>query len=718
MGSATGSAITRNFTVSLDVAPPLIEQAAEGSSALDTPQRAAIIGDVVPIVFCRRVAGVGGVLVSPPATEARFEDDASSNITASYHLVLSEGQIGSIETRDVFQRSCRVGSYSQTYGRRAGTFIPGNFIDNTPNLEAPTYCGTGGTYANMSTIAFSVTIPAGFDYWNRQIHCFIRGGIYVPRLLDGVTGPSNNIADLLRYLLRSSSRVPEAQIDTASLLVAARFAEANGFWFNGKIDQSANLRDWMAATLPYFMLRQSRIGGKEGLRLLLPANADGTIKTTAVDWKFVFTEKHVVPGSFEIAYTPLADRKPFCVMVLWRQQDDLGIPLMRTTEVRYVGTAVDGPFEQHDLSGFCASEDHAVKAGTYILSKRRHVTHQLRISVKPDAFNATLAAGDRVRVVLTRVASTGANSVHDYLYEVDSITKSTTGRIGLELTHFPIDNTFASVVAKEVDAAVGAGLVLPTGLTGVTCDVNSSGDTTIPPDTGLDPGDWNLPDPGDFSPPIDPLDPIDPGSIPDVDINDLVNGGTGGLGGGGLGGGGLDVGDLDGGGDAAADNPEDGLGDQGDIPSAPDPFADYPKPGDANYPPNAPEGLVPILMAGGIPAPGGPIPDTWEPGSYNCIITKESGFAYVWYQPSASGACEGPNTIVIKGGSLVKSGFFYGLYKKTTPGICGGDSSFSWWTIRARSGFNPVWYGLGGGGRPSGVDHPTSWSFENIFVPV
>jgi hypothetical protein len=496
------------------VGTPLTAGGASGADNLDQKQRGAVIGEPIPIVFCRRTDGTGGVLISPPATEARFSDDASSNITASYHLVLSEGQMDSIQVRDVFQRSCRVGSFTQTYDRRAGTFVPGNFIDNTPNLEAPYYCGTSGTYEGLSTMEFSVTIPAGFDQWNRQVHCFIRGGIYVSRLLDSVTGPSNNVADLLLYLLRNSSRVPEAMIDTAtSFLAAATFTNANGFWFNGVVGESTNLRDWIGGTLQYFLLRQARIGGKEALKPLVPTNANGTIKTTAVSWAFTFTEEHIIPDSFEITYTPLADRKPFCATVLWRQQDDLGIPVMRTAEVRYTGTAVDGPYEQHDLSEFCSSENHAVKVGAYIISKRKHVTHRLRIGVKPDAFNPTLGAGDLVRVRLERTPSTGAASLHNYLYEVDRIGKSITGEVQLDLTHFPVDANNASVVAQEVDAATGTGILLPTGLTGVTCDVNSSGDTSNPGESFTD---GTFPD---FGSDVDELE--------EVELEDLPVGGGG-----------------------------------------------------------------------------------------------------------------------------------------------------------------------------------------------
>jgi hypothetical protein len=311
--------------------------------------------------------------------------------------------------------------------------------------------------------------------------------------------------------------VPEAQIDTASLLAGATFTNVNGFWFNGVVSESTNVRDWIDSTLQYFLLRQARVAGKEAVSPLLPVNNDGTIKTTAVSWEFTFTEQHIIPDSFEITYTALADRKPFCAMVLWRQQDDNGIGVIRTAEVRYAGTAVDGPYEQHDLSEFCASENHAVKVGAYIISKRRHVTHRLQISVKPDAFNAALKPGDLVRVRLDRIASTGVSSRHDYLYELDRIGKSVSGDVQLELTYFPIDGDLASVVAKEVNAATGAGLILPTGLTGITCDINSDTDTDIPEDTSLDPDDWNLPDQSDFESEIVEIDPIDTSGLGGID---------------------------------------------------------------------------------------------------------------------------------------------------------------------------------------------------------
>lgn len=499
-----------------------------GSEPLETPQRAAKIGDPVPIVFGRRVAGAGGVLISPAATEARFTNNSSNDVTASYLLVLSEGELDGIQVRDVFQQSCRVGTLTQAYNRRAGSWAPGNFITTQTGFEdavpnCPLYCGSGtGGYAGVTTGSFVNTIPHPFTQWDQQVHAFVRGGMHVDRLIEGTEGPSNNIADLVLWLLRRTSRVPEELIDQESLLAAAQFAEANGLWCNIEIKEPSNLADWYAQHLGYFLLRESRKGGKRGLRPLLPQNNDGTISTSAVPWIFTFTEDHVLPESMEISYSSRVERQPFCVRAVWRQQPEDGLGLARTAEVRYGGSALEGPYEQHDLSAFCTTEDHALKVGAYILARRRYIDHRVVCSLRPGAFNASLSAGDIVRLRLERVASVGEDTVHDYLYEVDRVGRSVTGEIEVELTHFPVDDQGRSLVALDVTRAEGNGILLPTGRAAINCDINADDDETVPEDPGPWP-DWDpeIPDP-EIYPIPDPDDPDREGWIWDPELGEWV----------------------------------------------------------------------------------------------------------------------------------------------------------------------------------------------------
>ena len=462
---------------------PADATAAQGGTDLDSPQRFAQIGEPVPIVFARFRNSKGGILISPGATEARFENDASNNVTAYYHLVLSEGQLDSIPVKDVFQRACRVGDHTQTYDRRAGTWLPGNYLVQRAGKDlpdAPFFCGTIGSYTGISTLSFNVTIPDGFDQYNRQVHLFIRGGMEVTRIHDSVTGPSDNFADLVKWLLVNTSRVPAAMIDDTALLAAATFLEMNGFTCNIEIRESTNYSDLAANMAPYFLLAESSAGGKRGLRPLLPVTAGGAIKTTAITAEYTFTEDTVLPGTLEINYLSLADRQPFVVQVMWRQQLESDMGLIRTAEVRYSGTAETGPYESHDLSTFCTSEDHAVKVGAYILAKRLYTTHTIRFAARPQEHNTLLNAGDIIRVRLERDNTTYANSVHDYLYQVERITKTLAGDVSYEATHFPIDDQGRSLIALDVSTAVGTGIILPSGRTGISCDVNSSTDNTIP----------------------------------------------------------------------------------------------------------------------------------------------------------------------------------------------------------------------------------------------
>ena len=440
----------------------------------------------MPIVFGKRVGDYGGVLISPAATEARFSNDASNAVTASYHLVLSEGQIGLIQVRDVFQRSCRVGSHSQTYNRRAGTWTPGNYVTAQAGYtmpECPYYCGTVGLYTGMSTLSFTVTVPNGVDQWNRQVHCFIRNGMEVPRLIEGTVGSSNNFADLVQWALINSARLPTTLIDTASLTAAANFLVANSLTCDINITDSSNLEDFIARLAPYFLLAQTRNDGKRGLRPLLPVNANHTIKTTAIAWEFLFNEDYILPGTFEYSYIPLADRKPFVAQAIWRQQltDDFGI--IRTSEIRYEFEASDGPYEQHDLSEFCTREDHAVKVAAYIRSRRRWITHTARWVSRAQQFNTLLVPGDICRVRLERNVAGMTPGVHDFLYQVDRITKTMQGDVQIEATHFPIDEQGRSLVALDVAGTTGSGILLSSNKTGVGCDVNSSSDTTVPAET-------------------------------------------------------------------------------------------------------------------------------------------------------------------------------------------------------------------------------------------
>lgn len=521
--------------------PPLEKKKAEGNaaSALDTNQRALELGEPVPIVFGKYTVVVidglqeqwGGVFISPGATKARYQDVVNTDVNPTgtanvlqvdMCFVLSQGELGQVYGQDVYQRACRKGTAWIFYNALAGPYIaPGNDIDYTDLWVCPNYCGTDdGTYEDMTTLRYQNFYAPGDDTWNRQVHIFIRNGIKVPRLIEGTTDSSNNMVDLALYLIRKTSRVPELLIDTAAMLLAANFTATNGFTWDGVIKESANLEDWMQQMASYFLLRVSDNNGKKGFRPRLPINGNFTINTGTISWVFGFTEEHILPDGFQIEYIPLSERKPICAQMIWRQQPPNDIGFIRTTEVRIDGEAVDGPYEQFDMSQFCTRENHAVKVGAYEVARRKYVTHSLRIRVKPDAYNTTLTLGDIVRVQLRRENDPGVVSFHDYLYEVEKINKTQSGVVELDLMHFPIDALGRSILALYVTGAEGTGHVYDIGRNDYSCDDpdNAGDDTPLPDDVGENNPDTpdtdvDLPQPGtDVNNPPDDAPVFTPGS--------------------------------------------------------------------------------------------------------------------------------------------------------------------------------------------------------------
>jgi hypothetical protein len=113
-----------------------------------------------------------------------------------------------------------------------------------------------------------------------------------------------------------------------------------------------------------------------------------------------------------------------------------------------------------------------------------------------------------VRVRLERNPFAGAAAFHDYIYQVERITKTLAGDVGYECSHMPVDSQLRSLIALDVVNAQGTGYLYDCNTTGLGCDLNSPEDDDEIPDD-----DWTIPDPdpGGEVTPIDPDVPIDIG---------------------------------------------------------------------------------------------------------------------------------------------------------------------------------------------------------------
>lgn len=467
--------------------PPAATQAAAGNSPLQVPQAAMAIGEPVPVIFTRRRGTVGGVLTFPRATEAAFSNDATT-VTSRYHCVLGEGRMGDVQVRDVRNGECRIGSFSQNYNQRAGTWAPGNTATAQTGYTVPTfptYTGGGGSYSGLTTFEASATFPGGSDDWRTSWNAFIRDGLIIERgrLLDGVVGASDNIADLVLWAWQRSSRVPAAMLDLASLTAAARFVEANGLWCNGEFASSENLESWLTRLLPYFLLRQTRVNGRYGLRPLVPTNADGSIKTTAITPDFVLTEQVIAVDSLAIDYTEASVRRAPVFQLLWRQQNsDTEVSISRTLAVGDPNSP--GPFEQHDLSQFATTELHAARVGAYRFARQTLSTHTATVRLRGGTQSGQIAEGDIVQIYLKVEPDRDQAGTFNRFYMVEAVGHAWTGEETLTLSHFPVDASGRSLIALAVAGATSSGVMLPAQRTGSSCDIaGRDTDTSVPAKT-------------------------------------------------------------------------------------------------------------------------------------------------------------------------------------------------------------------------------------------
>ena len=339
-------------------------------------------------------------------------------------------------------------------------------VSNYPVIDIPTFNGCGGTFEGLTILGFSASRRMAEDESTEllesatkalnQIHVYVRKGILVNRLLDGTRASSNLFPDLARYLLRLNVLVPDALIDSAKLKAAAEFNNAEQLFFNGMLTTASNLRDYLERVAPFFMLRFTQNNGLFALIPDLPLNpATNKLSTAPVTPIKTFDETNITAGSLERTYIDLGDRKPYCAVLLWRDQKSTEPGRVRTVEIRYTGTAPAGPYEQYDMSEFCTSEAHAQKIGKYLLARRKHTTHTVTFRTNPlggSPASSLLQPGDIVKVVEKRINSAGSAATEQYYYQVDAISEDLSGDITIEATHFPTLSTGASAVVYDVRA--------------------------------------------------------------------------------------------------------------------------------------------------------------------------------------------------------------------------------------------------------------------------
>ena len=306
----------------------------------------------------------------------------------------------------------------------------------------------------------------------KQLHIFMLDGIEVDKWRLNPGGPgylysynsSNKFGDLVLYFFEKSGKYPNVVNTQAfsinDVAVAAQFHNNYNIFFNGVISNGTNFMSYAQSVAPMFLCAFFSSTGFFRLNPLLPLTSTGTIDTGVLTPKETFDDNELNPdalvnsiiaGSIQKAYFNTEERQPVQLVVSFRGIRRSGVERMKTANVRYTDYPSSAPAEQYDMTEFCTTNQHATIFAKYVLATRRYSTHKITFQTARNTFSGSfLEPTDLIAVQFTRTNSEGDSRVEINHYLVDSIEYDQTGISTISATHFPLDESGASIISNSV----------------------------------------------------------------------------------------------------------------------------------------------------------------------------------------------------------------------------------------------------------------------------
>ncbi len=329
---------------------------------------------------------------------------------------------------------------------------PGSGFDFTDYAEI--------TWLEIQGNLYDESNPALGEYKisTRQLATFIEQGIKVPLYSagsPGSTGASNQFVDLAMYLFSLIGRVDgvntadiAAPIDISSLQAIAAFNSNSGMFFNGIIEQSVNVIEFISTLAPFYLLHFVSSNGQYAFKTLLPVTSGNQINGGALTPSATFNESNIIPGSFNKQYDPAESRRDIQLSITLRDAKTARVGLQKNRIVRFASTSNSAPIEQFDMTDGCTSEAHADLFAKYELAKRKHSTHS--ITFDTPLITSGLAIMDVIKVQRQRKNSVNDDRTEIDYYQITSIAHSSDGVSNVAAMHFPLNGSNVSVISNEV----------------------------------------------------------------------------------------------------------------------------------------------------------------------------------------------------------------------------------------------------------------------------
>jgi hypothetical protein len=238
-----------------------------------------------------------------------------------------------------------------------------------------------------------------------KLSAFFKKGVKVERLVTGGRSATNLLPEIAYALLTdpligAGTLIGKDQVDRERMKEAALFCQANDFTWDGVIDKSLNLREWIFDQAAFCLLDFTILGGRFSLVPSVPVNSDWSIDFDGKpEIKALFTDGNI--KDLKVSFLSPEERQLFRGVATWRKDKMNGFPETQTLTMRLSdaegGNDAD-PEESFDLAGFCTSKEHAITFLKYALKLRKVVDHGLSFQTTPQAA-MNLSPGEYFRLV-------------------------------------------------------------------------------------------------------------------------------------------------------------------------------------------------------------------------------------------------------------------------------------------------------------------------------
>jgi hypothetical protein len=285
-----------------------------------------------------------------------------------------------------------------------------------PGAEADSSSSPIPKYSDLALAGIKLLNAKEWTSFN-SLSAYIKHGHMVERLfvrsepsrgVDG-KGATNLFPEIAHHLLTSRDYgagrlIGPASVDTGAMRKAARFCEAEGFYWDGIVTESQNLREFIFENAAFMLLDFTIKGGKFALIPSVPFKDGGDYsmqRSAKPDIKALFSDGNM--SGMEVSFLSPEERQPFIGVCIFREEKVNAFPELRTMTMRLSdaqGGSDTDPVEKFDCSGFMTNERHARMFLRYALKVRQLVDHGIKFETTPQSA-MNLEPGEYFRVAST-----------------------------------------------------------------------------------------------------------------------------------------------------------------------------------------------------------------------------------------------------------------------------------------------------------------------------